>query len=144
MSEHVYRVTEIVGSSADSVDDAIRNGARRAAKTLTVGSRFAMARALKGGLAVMEFGEHVGNAIDHAAHGELIHGIGVEGAFRTHQLHLGMHVHCGRQVRHQQLTEAPVLRRKIARTCRAADAPLGKEASPFVQIHPHIVGSVHG
>ena len=34
MSEHVYRVTEIVGSSRDSVDDAIRNGATRAAKTL--------------------------------------------------------------------------------------------------------------
>jgi len=34
MSEHVYRITEIVGSSTDSVDDAIRNGARRAAKTL--------------------------------------------------------------------------------------------------------------
>ncbi len=34
MPEHVYRITEIVGSSTDSVDDAIRNGARRAAKTL--------------------------------------------------------------------------------------------------------------
>ena len=34
MSDHVYRVTEIVGSSPDSVDEAIRNGARRAAKTL--------------------------------------------------------------------------------------------------------------
>lgn len=34
MSEHVYRVTEIVGSSPESVDDAIRNGATRAAKTL--------------------------------------------------------------------------------------------------------------
>jgi flavin-binding protein dodecin len=34
MSDHVYRVTEIVGSSADGVDDAIRNGAARAAKTL--------------------------------------------------------------------------------------------------------------
>ena len=34
MSEHVYRVTEIVGSSPESVDDAIRNGASRAAKTL--------------------------------------------------------------------------------------------------------------
>jgi len=34
MSDHVYRVTEIVGSSPDSVDDAIRNAARRAAKTL--------------------------------------------------------------------------------------------------------------
>jgi dodecin len=34
MSDHVYRVTEIVGSSPDGVDDAIRNGATRAAKTL--------------------------------------------------------------------------------------------------------------
>ena len=34
MSDHVYRVTEIVGSSPESVDDAIRNGATRAAKTL--------------------------------------------------------------------------------------------------------------
>ena len=32
MPEHVYRITEIVGSSTDSVDDAIRNGARRGAK----------------------------------------------------------------------------------------------------------------
>ena len=34
MSDHVYRVTEIVGSSPDSVESAIRNGAARAAKTL--------------------------------------------------------------------------------------------------------------
>ena len=34
MSDHVYRVTEIVGSSSESVDAAIRNGATRAAKTL--------------------------------------------------------------------------------------------------------------
>ena len=34
VSDHVYRVTEIVGSSPDSVDAAIRNGATRAAKTL--------------------------------------------------------------------------------------------------------------
>ena len=34
MSDHTYRVTEIVGSSADSVQDAIRNGVRRAAQTL--------------------------------------------------------------------------------------------------------------
>ena len=34
MSNHVYRVTEIVGSSPDSLDAAIRNGATRAAKTL--------------------------------------------------------------------------------------------------------------
>jgi flavin-binding protein dodecin len=34
MSNHVYRVTEIVGSSPDGVDGAIRNAATRAAKTL--------------------------------------------------------------------------------------------------------------
>ena len=34
MSEHVYRVTEIVGSSTDSVEGAIRNGIERADKTL--------------------------------------------------------------------------------------------------------------
>ncbi|UUU29032.1 dodecin family protein [Streptomyces sp. CA-210063] len=34
MSEHVYRVTEIVGSSSESVDHAIRNGIDRAAQTL--------------------------------------------------------------------------------------------------------------
>ena len=32
--DHVYRVTEIVGSSKDSIDQAIRNGAERAAQTL--------------------------------------------------------------------------------------------------------------
>ena len=34
MSNHTYRVTEIVGSSAESVDDAIRNGLTRASATL--------------------------------------------------------------------------------------------------------------
>ncbi|MFF2662657.1 dodecin [Kitasatospora sp. NPDC058032] len=34
MSEHVYRVTEIVGSSTESVDAAIRNGIERASRTL--------------------------------------------------------------------------------------------------------------
>jgi hypothetical protein len=32
--DHTYRVTEIVGSSPDSVDQAIRNGIARAAATL--------------------------------------------------------------------------------------------------------------
>ncbi|MGW2325871.1 dodecin [Streptomyces sp. NPDC001700] len=31
---HTYRVTEIVGSSTESVDDAIRSGINRASKTL--------------------------------------------------------------------------------------------------------------
>ena len=32
--DHTYRVTEIVGSSKESIDQAIRNGAERASKTL--------------------------------------------------------------------------------------------------------------
>ena len=34
MSEHVYRVTEIVGTSTTSIDDAIRNAVGRANATL--------------------------------------------------------------------------------------------------------------
>jgi flavin-binding protein dodecin len=34
MQDHVYRVTEIVGTSPDSVHQAIRNGVARAAQTL--------------------------------------------------------------------------------------------------------------
>ncbi|MGA4838330.1 dodecin [Streptomyces sp. G45] len=34
MSEHTYRVTEIVGTSHEGVDQAIRNGITRAAQTL--------------------------------------------------------------------------------------------------------------
>ena len=34
MTDHVYRVTEIVGSSPQSVQQAIRNGVERAGQTL--------------------------------------------------------------------------------------------------------------
>ncbi|GAA1973579.1 dodecin [Microbacterium pumilum] len=34
MTDHVYRVTEIVGTSPDGVDAAIRSGLARAGKTL--------------------------------------------------------------------------------------------------------------
>jgi len=34
MSENVYSVSEIVGTSADSIDDAIRGAVGRASKTL--------------------------------------------------------------------------------------------------------------
>ncbi|GAB3978152.1 dodecin family protein [Actinoallomurus acanthiterrae] len=34
MTDRTYRVTEIVGTSPDSVDAAIRNGLRRAGETL--------------------------------------------------------------------------------------------------------------
>ena len=34
MSNHTYRVTEIVGTSPDGVDAAVRNGIERASQTL--------------------------------------------------------------------------------------------------------------
>ncbi|WP_406723918.1 dodecin [Streptomyces sp. GD-15H] len=34
MSDHIYRVTEIVGTSPDGVDQAVRNGVERASQTL--------------------------------------------------------------------------------------------------------------
>jgi hypothetical protein len=34
MGDHIYRITELVGSSTVSVDDAIRGAVSRAAKTL--------------------------------------------------------------------------------------------------------------
>ena len=34
MANHTYRVTEIVGTSPDGIDQAIRNGLGRAAETL--------------------------------------------------------------------------------------------------------------
>ncbi|BAC75039.1 hypothetical protein SAVERM_7328 [Streptomyces avermitilis MA-4680 = NBRC 14893] len=34
MSDHTYRVTEIVGTSTEGIDQAIRNGIARAAQTL--------------------------------------------------------------------------------------------------------------
>ena len=34
MSDHVYHVTEVVGTSVNSIDDAIRNAIGRSAQTL--------------------------------------------------------------------------------------------------------------
>ena len=34
MSDHVYRVTEVVGTSPDSVQQAIRNGIARVSRTV--------------------------------------------------------------------------------------------------------------
>lgn len=34
MADHVYRITEVVGSSPDSVQQAMRNGISRAARTV--------------------------------------------------------------------------------------------------------------
>ena len=40
MSNHTYRVIEIVGSSPDGIDAAIRNGISRAAETMRGQDRF--------------------------------------------------------------------------------------------------------
>lgn len=34
MNDHIYRVTEVVGSSSDSVQQAIRNGIDRVSRTV--------------------------------------------------------------------------------------------------------------
>jgi flavin-binding protein dodecin len=34
MSDHVYRIIQVAGSSQKSIEDAIQNGVRRAARTL--------------------------------------------------------------------------------------------------------------
>jgi flavin-binding protein dodecin len=34
MSEHIYRITEVVGTSTESVAEAIRNGVARVSKTV--------------------------------------------------------------------------------------------------------------
>jgi flavin-binding protein dodecin len=34
MSDHIYRITEVVGSSPDSVQQAIRNGVERVSRTV--------------------------------------------------------------------------------------------------------------
>ncbi len=34
MSDHIYRVTEVVGSSSESVQQAIRNGIERVSRTV--------------------------------------------------------------------------------------------------------------
>lgn len=34
MSDHVYKVTELVGSSSKSIEDAVRNAVNRASQTL--------------------------------------------------------------------------------------------------------------
>jgi flavin-binding protein dodecin len=50
MSDHVYHVTEVVGSSATSVDDAIRKAIQRSARTLRNLDWFEMTE-LRGSLA---------------------------------------------------------------------------------------------
>ena len=37
MTDHVYRIIEVAGSSENSIEDAIRNGVERAARHLAAG-----------------------------------------------------------------------------------------------------------
>ena len=60
MGDHVYHVTEIVGTSSTGVDDAIRNAIQRTAKTLR-------------NLDWFETTQIRGHLVDGAVHLSLIH-----------------------------------------------------------------------
>ncbi|KQV24213.1 MULTISPECIES: dodecin [unclassified Kitasatospora] len=68
MSEHVYRVTEIVGSSTEGVDAAIRNGVGRASRTLRNLDWFEVTQIRghieEGGIAHFQVGLKVGFRLD--------------------------------------------------------------------------------
>ncbi|WP_457030454.1 dodecin [Kitasatospora sp. P5_F3] len=68
MSEHVYRVTEIVGSSTEGVDAAIRNGVGRASRTLRNLDWFEVTQIRghieEGGVAHFQVGLKVGFRLD--------------------------------------------------------------------------------
>jgi dodecin len=68
MSEHVYRVTEIVGSSTEGVDAAIRNGVGRASRTLHNLDWFEVTQIRghieEGGIAHFQVGLKVGFRLD--------------------------------------------------------------------------------
>ncbi|WP_052850669.1 dodecin [Streptomyces avicenniae] len=73
MSEHVYRVTEIVGSSSESVDAAIRNGVARASRTLRLLEWFEVTQVRghieDGAVAHFQVGLKVGFRLDGEADG---------------------------------------------------------------------------
>ncbi len=70
MTDHVYRVTEIVGSSPESVQQAIRNGVRRAGQTLRNVEWFEVTeirgQVADGDVAHFQVGMKVGFRIDDA------------------------------------------------------------------------------
>ncbi len=73
VSEHVYRVTEIVGSSSESVDAAIRNGVARASRTLRLLEWFEVTQVRghieDGAVAHFQVGLKVGFRLDGEADG---------------------------------------------------------------------------
>ncbi|MFC3996457.1 dodecin [Nocardiopsis sediminis] len=64
MPEHTYRVTEIVGSSPDGIEQAVRNGIERASATLRGLDWFEVTEVRgqldKGGIAHFQVGLKVG------------------------------------------------------------------------------------
>ncbi|MER8069838.1 dodecin [Streptomyces sp. NPDC094034] len=70
MSHHIYRVTEIVGTSHEGIDDAIRNGIARASQTLRGLDWFEMTevrgRIVDGDIEHYQVGLKVGFRLDDA------------------------------------------------------------------------------
>lgn len=70
MSDHTYRVTEIVGSSPESLQQAIRNGVERASQTLRNLEWFEVSeirgQIADGGVAHFQVGLKVGFRLDEA------------------------------------------------------------------------------
>ncbi|RBM07202.1 dodecin [Streptomyces sp. PT12] len=73
MSEHTYRVTEIVGSSHEGLDDAIRNALARASRTLRQLDWFQVTEVRgnieEGSIAHYQVGLKVGFRLEDAGHG---------------------------------------------------------------------------
>lgn len=70
MADRTYRVTEIVGTSPDGVDQAIRNGIKRAAETLRHLDWFEVTQIrgniMDGGIAHFQVGMKVGFRLEDA------------------------------------------------------------------------------
>jgi len=73
MTDHVYRVTEIVGTSPESVDAAIRTGLSRAAETIRHLDWFEVTQIRgyleEGGVSYFQVGLKVGFRLDDANEG---------------------------------------------------------------------------
>jgi len=71
MSDHTYRVTEIVGTSPDSLQQAIRNGVSRASQTLRNLEWFEVSeirgRITEGAVEEFQVGLKVGFRLDDAS-----------------------------------------------------------------------------
>jgi flavin-binding protein dodecin len=70
MADHVYRITEIVGTSPDGIDAAIRNGVARAEQTLHGLDWFEVTQVRgylgDGGVAHFQVGLKIGFRLDDA------------------------------------------------------------------------------